>query len=149
MEPAKSNEITILYQHLIEAWNRRSAIGMSELFTDEGLLIGFDGSQSIGSKEIFSHLTFIFESHLTAPFVCKVKNVRFLSSEVAMLQAIAGMVPLNEEDINPQVNTHHTLVAVKKAERWLIELFQNTPAQFHGRTELVEQMSAELRELLK
>ncbi|MGZ4033139.1 MAG: SgcJ/EcaC family oxidoreductase, partial [Tumebacillaceae bacterium] len=31
---------------------------------------------------------------------------------------------------------------------WQIALFQNTPAQFHGRPELVEQMTAELRELI-
>jgi uncharacterized protein (TIGR02246 family) len=144
-----SDEIESLYQQLIEAWNHRSASEMSELFTKEGEMIGFDGSQSKGSEEIFSHLKPIFESHPTAPFVSKVKDVRFLGSEVALLRAIAGMVPPGQGDINPQVNTHHTVVAVKKEGNWQIELFQNTPAQFHGRPELVQQMSEELRQLLK
>ena len=65
-----------------------------------------------------------------------------------MLGAIAGMVPPGDTDVNPQVNTHHTLVAVRRDEKWQIELFQNTPAQFHGRPELVEEMTNELRELL-
>jgi uncharacterized protein (TIGR02246 family) len=78
-----------------------------------------------------------------------VKDVRFLSSEIAILRAIAGMVPPKQSDINPNVNTHHTLVVVKGDGNWRIQLFQNTPAQFHGRPELVEKMTDELRELLK
>jgi hypothetical protein len=31
---------------------------------------------------------------------------------------------------------------------WRIELFQNTPAQFHGRPELVSEMTAELQQQL-
>ncbi len=41
-----------------------------------------------------------------------------------------------------------TLVAVKSDGKWRILLFQNTPAQFHGRPELVQQMTEELRRLL-
>lgn len=58
------------------------------------------------------------------------------------------MVPRGQSDINPNVNTHHTLIATSMGGKWRIVLFQNTPAQFHGRPELVEQMSAELRALL-
>jgi len=35
--------------------------------------------------------------------------------------------------------------SVKIDGEWRIKLFQNTPAQFHGRPELVEQMTDELR----
>jgi uncharacterized protein (TIGR02246 family) len=149
MDNSCSEQVRAVYQQLLDAWNRRSAEGMAELFADDGESIGFDGSQSIGREEIFSHLKPIFEHHPTAQYVSKVKDVRFLSSEAAILRAIAGMVPPQQSDINPNVNTHHTLVVVKSDGNWQIQLFQNTPAQFHGRPELVEQMSAELRELLK
>ena len=148
VEEIKSNEIVEVYDQLIQAWNDRDARKMSDLFASEGELIGFDGSQVIGSTEIYEHLHPIFEAHPTAPFVKKVKGVRMLSRDVAMLRAIAGMVPPGDTDVNPQVNTHHTLVAVQRDEKWQIELFQNTPAQFHGRPELVEEMTNELRELL-
>ncbi|MBD1378732.1 SgcJ/EcaC family oxidoreductase [Bacillus sp. IB182487] len=144
-----SNEIQALYQQLIDAWNNRDAHGMAELFTEDGESIGFDGSQSIGREEIFSHLQPIFEDHPTAPFVSKIKDVRYLGAEIAILRAIASMVPPGQSDINPKVNTHHTLVAVKNEGNWRIQLYQNTPAQFHGRPELVEQMTEELRDLLK
>jgi len=141
-------EVEGIYRQLLEAWNIRSARGMADLFTDNGEMIGFDGSLSVGSEEIFSHLKPIFEHHPTARYISKVKNLHFLSPDIAILRAIAGMLPPGQSDINPNVNTHHTLVAIKIDGDWQIKLFQNTPAQFHGRPELVEHMSNELRELL-
>ncbi|MEH7178102.1 SgcJ/EcaC family oxidoreductase [Neobacillus vireti] len=148
MESNSPIEVQTIYNQLLDAWNHRNARAMADLFTQDGESIGFDGSQSIGREEIFSHLHPIFEHHPTARFVSKVKEVHFLSSEIVMLRAIAGMVPPKSNDINPNVNTHHTLIVVKKDGTWRIQLFQNTPAQFHGRPELVEQMTEELRALL-
>ena len=59
------------------------------------------------------------------------------------------MIPPGKDDIEPSVNAHQTLVAMRKNHAWLIKLFQNTPAQFHGRPELVEEMTEELREVLR
>ena len=142
------DEIKTLYQKLIEAWNKRDARGMAEQFSEQGVQIGFDGSKLIGKEEIFSHLKPIFEDHPTPPFITKVKDIRPLGTDAAILHAIAGMIPPGKTDIEPSVNAHQTLVAVKKDHDWRIELFQNTPAQFHGRPELVEEMTEELRELL-
>ena len=136
-------EVETLYQQLLDAWNSRNARGMADLFCDEGELIGFDGSQAVGPDEIFSHIGPIFENHPTPQFVSKIKSVRFLGTDVAILRAIAGMgVPPGTILLN-WVNTHHTLVVVNSH----IQVFQNTPAQFHGRPELVEQMTEELRQI--
>ncbi|MCG7337433.1 SgcJ/EcaC family oxidoreductase [Sporosarcina sp. ACRSM] len=143
------NEVQNLYQKLIDAWNRRDAKGMSEQFAEHGVQIGFDGSKIIGQEEIFLHVKPIFEEHPTAPFVTKVKDIRSLGDDAAILHAIAGMIPPGKSDIEPAVNAHQTLVAVKQDRGWRIELFQNTPAQFHGRPELVEEMTEELRQLLR
>ena len=118
---------------------------MAELFTEDGESIGFDGSQSLGRDEIFAHLKPIFENHPTAPYITKVKSVRFLGTDTALLRAIAGMVPHLQSELNPELNSHHTLVLVKIVDQWRIQLFQNTPAQFHGRPELVKQMTEELK----
>jgi len=148
MEDQHSKEVQAVYKQLIKAWNHQNARGMADLFAENGESIGFDGSQSIGREQIFSHLDPIFEHHQTARFVSKVKNVQFLSSDIVMIRAIAGMVPPQSSDINPNVNTHHTLILVLKDGKWCIQLFQNTPAQFHGRPELVERMTQELRDSL-
>lgn len=138
------NEKAIIevYDRLIEAWNSRNAEGMGELFEETGESIGFDGSVSSGKQEIVEHLLPIFQNHPTPPFITKVKEVKFIGNQTAILRAVAGMIPPGEAEINPELNTHHTLVV----DAYKIELFQNTPAQFHGRPELVEEMTAELRE---
>jgi uncharacterized protein (TIGR02246 family) len=71
------------------------------------------------------------------------------SPDVAVLRAVAGMVPPGQSDIEPAVNAVQTLVAAKHDGQWRIALFQNTPAQFHGKPELVQQLTEELRQLLE
>ena len=142
-------EVRALYQQLLEGWNKRSANAMADPFAEDGEQIGFDGSQLKGKAEIASHLQQIFTDHPTPAYVGKVKNVRFLGPGVADLRAVAGMVPPGQSDIQPNLNTHHTVIAVKHEGKWRIALFQNTPAQFHGRPELVLKLTEELRQLLK
>ncbi len=140
--------VVALYRQLLDGWNRRSADAFAAIFTSDGVSIGFDGSQMIGQIKIAVELQQIFANHLTAPYLSKVRDVHLLSPEVAVLRAVAGMVPPGQTDINPAVNSIQTLVAVKRADAWRIALFQNTPAQFHGRPELVQQLTEELRQLL-
>jgi uncharacterized protein (TIGR02246 family) len=142
------NELQALYHRFLDAWNNRQAREMADHFTADGEMIGFDGSQIIGQDEIHSHLHPIFENHPTPPYFGKVKSVSFLGEDAALLRAIAGMVPEGKTELVPELNTHQTMIAVKSDGDWRIKLFQNTPAQFHGRPELVEQMTAELSELL-
>lgn len=147
MNAIETNEITELYQRLINAWNKRNASGMAELFMDEGEMIGFDGSLASGNKGVFTHLEPIFASYPTPPFVSKIKDIRSLgSANAAILRAIVGMVPPGREELEPSLNAHQTLVAVKVEGKWLIEVFQNTPARYDGRPELIEEMTDELKE---
>ena len=148
--PASPEESAIraLYQHLLESWNRRDAHAFAAFFLEDGECIGFDGSQLIGLVEIAATLQQIFHDHLTPPYVSKIRNVRFVNPEVAVLRAIVGMVPPGKGDLEPGLNTVQTLVAARREGEWRIALFQNTPAQLHGRSELVRQMTEELRQLL-
>ncbi|WP_181350339.1 SgcJ/EcaC family oxidoreductase [Thalassobacillus sp. CUG 92003] len=141
--------IQSLYHQLIKAWNERDAAGMASHFSDEGVQIGFDGSTLTGKNEIHSHLEAIFSNNATPPFLTKITKVRKLGDDAAILHAIAGMVPPGSSDINPELNAHQTLVAVLRNNNWEIELFQNTPAQYHGRPELVEQMTEDLKRAQK
>ncbi|MFD2923622.1 SgcJ/EcaC family oxidoreductase [Halobacillus naozhouensis] len=138
-------EVTDLYQKLIRAWNNRSAKGMADLYTETGEQIGFDGSLLAGPDEISTHLSEIFAQHPTPPFTSKVKEVRLLGEESAVLRAIVGMVPPGKSELNPELNAHQTLMAVKINHEWKVELFQNTPAQYHGRPDLAENMTEELK----
>ena len=141
-------EIRALYGQMLDQWNKRNADHIAALFAEEGHLIGFDGSPINGRAEIASTMGQIFADHLTATYVGKIRAVRALTPEVTILRAVAGMVPPGQSDLNPAVNTVQTLVAAKRDGKWQIELFQNTPAQFHGRPDLVQQLTEELRQLL-
>jgi len=143
------DDVRSIYQRLLGAWNRRDAAAYSALFDDGANVVGFDGSQMNGRSEIESTLAGIFAHHQTASYVSIVREVRTLTPEVAILRAVAGMVPPGQTDINPAVNAIQSLVAVKRGGQWRIALFQNTPAQFHGRPELAQQLTEELRQLLR
>src|SRR5579871_4848224 len=140
-------EVRRLYQQLLDSWNSRNADAFASSFAEDGHVIGFDGSQMAGQDEIASTLRQIFADHPTGTYVCKVREVRLLSPGVALLRAVVGIMPHGQSDINPTLNAHQTLVATKQDDQWRIALFQNTPAQFHGRPDLVQQLTEELRQL--
>lgn len=144
----EANEVRALYQQLLQCWNDRDAAAFASLFTEDGSSIGFDGSQMTGRSEIETTLNQIFSNHPTGRYVNKIREVRFLTSDVAIVRAVVGMVPPDQSDLKPELNAIQTLVAVKQESTWRIALFQNTPAQFHGRPELAEELSEELRELI-
>ncbi len=139
-----------LYERILIAWNRRDAPVMADQFTDNGNLVGFDGSQVDSRAAIADHLRPIFADHPTAAYVAKVREVRMLSRDVGILRAVAGMVPPGSHDINPALNTVHTLVAVQENDgEWRAALFQNTPAAWHGRPIDSAALTEELRDVFR
>jgi uncharacterized protein (TIGR02246 family) len=146
---SEETEVRLLHQELLKAWNEKNARKMADLMAENGNLVGFDGSQIDGRQQVESVLGKIFADHPTAAYVAIVREVRLLSSDVALLRAVAGMVPPGQSDINPAVNAVQSLIAAKEQGRWRIALFHNTPAAFHGRPELSEQLTEELRRALR
>lgn len=147
--PKTEAEVRLLHEVLLDCWNERNAEGFAGLFTDEGMVVGFDGSQMNGRQSIASELGQVFADHQTAAYVGKVRAVKSLAADVAVLQAVVGMVPPGQSDINAAVNAIQMLVAVRQRAKWRIAAFQNTPAGYHGRPEMVQQLTDELREVLR
>lgn len=137
--------VTALYQQLLDAWNRRNAMDYAALFEDSAHVTGFDGSQMDGRKAIEAEISRIFTHHQTAAYVGIIRDVRFLAPEVAILLAVVGMIPPGQKDLNPATNAIQSMVAIKQGDGWRITHFQNTPAQFHGRPELAEALTEELK----
>jgi uncharacterized protein (TIGR02246 family) len=139
-------QIRELHRQLLDAWNKRNAQDFAALYEADGNQIGFDGSQMNGQVEIQEHLSQIFADHMTAAYVSKVREVRFLNDETAILRAVVSMIPHGQTDINPALNAVQSLVAVRRGNQWKVALFHNTPAAFHGRPEAVAQLTEELRQ---
>ncbi len=80
--------------------------------------------------------------------VGKIRNVRFLTPDVAIINAVSGTVMSGKLDLEPSRNSVQTLVASKYDEQWHIAAFQNTRAQFIGRPEMGEELMKDLRKEL-
>jgi uncharacterized protein (TIGR02246 family) len=139
------NEVRALYDRLIAGWNDHDGTAMAALFAADGVVIGFDGSVSTGKQTIGTEMSNIFADHETGRYAVKVKSLRELGQHAMILRAIAGLVPPGQTAIKADTNSHQTVVAEDRDGQWRIVLFQNTAAQFHGRPDLVEEMTRELQ----
>lgn len=137
-----------LYANLMETWNKRDAKAFEDLFILDGDLVGFDGTQMHGQGSIGQHLREIFNDHPTPKYVYRITGVTQISTEVAIVRAIAGMVPPGGSDLDPKLHAIHRMTAVHRGGAYRIALFQTTPAQFHRRPHDLEQMTADLRAVM-
>jgi uncharacterized protein (TIGR02246 family) len=138
--------VKILYAELLRTWNSTDAAGFASAFTDDGEVIGFDGSILRGRDVIEAEMARIFADHRTGTYVGIVREVVPVTADVAVARAVAGVVPAGADDLVPALNSVQRLTAVRRDGQWRIALYHNTPAQFHGRPELVEQLTADLRQ---
>jgi uncharacterized protein (TIGR02246 family) len=141
-------QVISLYERLLQAWNRRDADGFAALFTETGSSVGFDGSQLNGREEIARSLRDIFANHQTAAYVAKIQEIRPLGSEVTLVRSVAGMVPPGKSELNPAVNAVQSLVIIMRSGQPQIAVLHNTPAAFHGRPDLGEQLTRDLSAVL-
>jgi uncharacterized protein (TIGR02246 family) len=145
MHTMSENDVRALYDQLIAAWNDHDGEAMAKPFAEDGVIIGFDGSISSGRETIGAEMSNIFADYETARYAVTVQSVRPLGPQAMILRAIAGLVPPGQTAINSETNSHQTLIAEEQPGQWRIVLFQNTAAQFHGRPQLVEEMTRELQ----
>jgi uncharacterized protein (TIGR02246 family) len=148
IESATEAIIEAIYENLINSWNETNARAFSDLFSDTGSMVGFDGSTASGKQDIYNHLSSVFADHTPAKFVSIVKDIKVLCPTVGLLRAVAGMASSGQKKINPKVNAIQSLVVVSEMGHFRIALFQNTPAAFHGRPQVAEHLTQELQKEL-
>jgi uncharacterized protein (TIGR02246 family) len=148
-ESAEEKTVRLVYENLLQAWNKADAKAFAGLFARDGNMVGFDGSQANGREEIEAHLSGVFRHHKTGSFVSIVKEIRFITPDIAILRAMAGMVPAGQKDIKPELNAVQSAVIHKDENKYRVGLFQNTPAAFHGRPHDVEKLTEELKKQLE
>ena len=133
-----------VHARILDAWNGQDATAYADQFTDRALVVGFDGSEMHGRDEIAAQLGAIFADHQVASYVRIVRGVRLVGDGVALLHAVVGMVPPGAHEVMPDRHAVQLLLAVRDGIRWRAAAFQNTPARYDGRAELVEALTAEL-----
>jgi len=136
-----------LYEQLIDAWNDRNAPSFGALFDDDGICIGYDGSEMFGQPAISNTLAAIFKDHVTAKYVTIIRETKKLDDNVQLLRAHVGMIPPDKTIVDGSKNAIQVVVARIHKGAGRIILFQNTPAQYHGRPEMVENLTHELQQV--
>jgi len=142
-----ADDVEGLYAAMIAGWNEQDGDAMARPFAPDATVVGFDGSIQSGREVIAKQMNEIFRDHETARYVAKVQSTRPLGRDAVLLRAIAGLVPPGQTQVKAELNAHHTVVAEARDGRWQLVLYQNTPAQFHGRPDLVAAMTAELQDV--
>jgi uncharacterized protein (TIGR02246 family) len=146
-----SNEATIrgLYQQTIDGWNVGNGDAFAAPYADDSDFIGFDGTYMKGPQEIASFHQMLFDKFLKGSrLVGKIRSVRFVTEDVAIMIAVGGTVMAGQSDIEPDRNSVHTIVAVKRESKWYFTAFQNSRAQYIGRPDESQALTEELRQEL-
>jgi uncharacterized protein (TIGR02246 family) len=119
--------VRALYQQLMDGWNQGSGDAFAAVFTEDGDLIGFDGTHFEGRQEIAPFHQQLFDKWLKGSrLVGEVKDVRFLSPDVALMHAVGGTVMRGKTDPVPERDSIQTLVAMRQDGEWRLAAFQNT-----------------------
>jgi uncharacterized protein (TIGR02246 family) len=136
--------VQTIYKQLLESWNSHNADAYSNLFADDGFVVGFDGSEMHGREDIQKQLQQIFNDHHVSSYVTIVRDIRQWSPHIFMLTATVGMISPGDPSVNPKVNAIQSMVVSLEHKPGKILMFQNTPAAYHGRPEKAGQLTKEL-----
>jgi uncharacterized protein (TIGR02246 family) len=123
-----------LYRQVMDGWNQGSGDAFASVFTEDGDLVGFDGTHFKGRREIAPFHQELFDRWLKGSrLVGQVKDVRFLSPDVALMHAVGGTVMRGKTDPVPERDSIQTLVATRQDGEWRLAAFQNTRLHPVGR----------------
>jgi uncharacterized protein (TIGR02246 family) len=126
-DSADEAAVRALYQQLMDGWNQGSGDAFAAVFTEDGDLIGFDGTHFKGRQEIAPFHQQLFDKWLKGSrLVGEVKDVRFLSPDVALMHAVGGTVMRGKSEPVPERDSIQTLVATRQDGEWRLAAFQNT-----------------------
>jgi uncharacterized protein (TIGR02246 family) len=149
--PENESAICALYFQMIDGWNKGDGNVFAAPFAEDADLVGFDGTHLKGRQEIASFHQRLFDTFVKGSrLIGKVRNVRFLTPEVAVMHSVGGTILAGQSDIESERNSVHMIVAKKDdvSSQWRIIAFQNTRAQYIGRPDMVQALTEDLRQEL-
>jgi uncharacterized protein (TIGR02246 family) len=125
--PADEAAVRDLYEELMDGWNRGSGEAFAAAFTEDGDLVAFDGTHFEGREEIAPFHQELFDRWMKGSrLVGQVKDVRFLSPDVALIHAVGSTMMRGKSEPSPERDSIQTLVAVRRDDGWRLAAFQNT-----------------------
>lgn len=118
----------------MDCWNRGDGNAYGALFEENADYVAFNGSHTKGREAIAAQHQQLFETFLKGTRLRgQVKNLRFLSPNIALLHAIGGtLMSWQSDDATPGRKSIQTFVARRHDDEWRFVSFQNTRIQFLG-----------------
>ena len=124
---ADEEAVRDLYRELMDGWNRGSGEDFAAVFAEDGDLVAFDGTHFEGRAQIAPFHQELFDKWLQGTrLVGRVKDVRFLSPDVALMHAVGGTIMRGKSVPSPERDSIQTLVATRQNGEWRLAAFQNT-----------------------
>jgi uncharacterized protein (TIGR02246 family) len=124
-----------LYQQLMDGWNQGSGEAFASVFTDDGDLVGFDGTHFRGRAEIASFHQDLLDTWLQGSrLVGRIENVSFPATDVAVVHAVGGTILAGKSSPSPVRDSIQTFVATKCEGDWRFMAFQNTRVRPMGKS---------------
>src|SRR5829696_6982462 len=125
-EEASANDSTdeaavrALYQQLMDGWNQGSGEAFAAVFTEDGDLVAFDGTHFKGRQQIAPFHQQLLDNKWMkgSRLVGEVKDVRFLSPDIAVMHAVGSTVMRGKSEPSPERASIQTLVVVREGDEW-------------------------------
>jgi uncharacterized protein (TIGR02246 family) len=112
---------------MMAGWNQGSGAAFAAAFTEDGHLVGFDGTHFRGRAEVAPFHQELFDKWLKGTrLVGRVTDIRFLSPDIALLHAVGGTIARGKSTPAPDRDSIQTLVATRQNGQWHLAAFQNT-----------------------
>jgi uncharacterized protein (TIGR02246 family) len=116
-----------LYRQFMDAWDKGDATALAAVFTDDGDLVGFDGTHLRGRAVIEEFQQKLFDKYLKGTRLTGTVNaVRFLHPDTAVMHAIGGTILRRKTKPARARDSIQTLVAARTDDGWRLAAFQNT-----------------------
>lgn len=119
--------IRALPGRIIQGWNQGNGKTIGEVYAADGTLVAGDGTVTKGREEIGAYHDRLFANYLKGTKLSvEVRNVRFLTPDIALMQTCGGILWPGEQQLAPGNDGIQSFVTVKQDGAWRVLLFQNT-----------------------
>ena len=116
-----------LFSRFLAGWNAGNGEAFAAPFTERIDFIGFDGTRFGTKYELASFHQDLFNTYLKGTRLVGDADVRFLTSDVALLVGRGGTIMSGMTAPDRVRNSIQTLTAVRQPDgEWLFTSFQNT-----------------------
>jgi uncharacterized protein (TIGR02246 family) len=113
---------------LVGAWAHNDAVGVADVFTEDGILILPGDVLKRGREEIRAFMTAAYAGPFKGTGVTGAPvDVRFVGDDVALLRTHGGILAPGETEIDPELAVRSTWVVVKRDGQWYLATYQNSP----------------------